>query len=203
MENNTTSYVARLVCSECGYVFGPKEIAFIEYGEASEDWRSDRVSVYHRNEIYPALCPQCRRVAEKIEFGTKLSSYCSRTEEMAEIALLERREKEFGKLLKVQKVENDAFYVEFSSVNNAVTFCNVICEIVELEQTEKVSIGCISNNARFRNGELYTGNKFYSNKYLFGWDKEELKIYGLAIDYEKNLAGTKIYRVYFPTPHAI
>lgn len=125
-DDNTTNYSARLVCEKCGYVFGLKEVAYIEHG-FSEPWNSPRVEVKCYNEIYPRLCPKCKREAQQISYGNKLGVYCAKDKDEADIAIKKRTEEEIRNgIEKLRKL--NTFKVQYSVTPAAATgilaYCN-------------------------------------------------------------------------------
>lgn len=125
-DDNTTNYSARLVCEKCGYVFGLKEVAYIEHG-FSEPWDDPRIEVKCYNEIYPRLCPKCKREAQHISYGNKLGVYCAKDKEEADIAIKKRTEEEIRNgIEKLRKL--NAFKVQYSVTPAAATgilaYCN-------------------------------------------------------------------------------
>lgn len=83
-DDNTTNYSARLVCEKCGYVFGLKEVAYIEHGNEPIPFSDPKILTHCYNEIYPKYCPKCKREAQQISYGNKLGVYCAKTEEEAD-----------------------------------------------------------------------------------------------------------------------
>lgn len=132
-DDNTTNYSARLICEKCGYVFGLKEVAYIEHG-FSEPWNSPRIETKCYNEIYPKVCPKCKREAQSISYGTKLSVYCAPTEEQADILIKKRKEEELRKgIEKLRKL--NAFKVQYSVTPAAATgmlaYCNEDANLIK------------------------------------------------------------------------
>lgn len=125
-DDNTTNYSARLVCEKCGYVFGLKEVAYIEHG-FSQPWDDPRVETKCYNEIYPKYCPKCKREAQQISYGNKLGVYCSKDKEEADIAIKKRTEEEIRngveKLKKLYKFDQ-YFSMTPATSANILAYCN-------------------------------------------------------------------------------
>ena len=144
-DDNTTNYSARLVCEKCGYVFGLKEVAYIEHG-FSAPWDSPRIETKCYNEIYPKYCPKCKREAQHISYGTKLGVYCSPIKEEAEILTKKRKEEEIRKgieeLRKINKFEQ-YFSVTPAAATGILAYCNGDVNETKCCEVEK-SVACVT-----------------------------------------------------------
>lgn len=125
-DDNTTNYSARLVCEKCGYVFGLKEVAYIEHGNEPIPFADPKILTHCYNEIYPKYCPKCKREAQQISYGYKLGVYCAKTEEEADIAIKKRTEEEISKgvekLRKLYKFEQ--YFSMTPAATNILAYCN-------------------------------------------------------------------------------
>lgn len=126
-DDNTTNYSARLVCEKCGYVFGLKEVAYIEHGNEPIPFADPKILAHCYNEIYPKYCPKCKREAQQISYGNKLGVYCAKTEEEADTAIKKRTEEEISKgvekLMKLYKFEQ-YFSMTPAAATDILAYCN-------------------------------------------------------------------------------
>lgn len=144
-DEHTTNYSARLVCEKCGYVFGLKEVAYIEHG-FSEPWNSPKIETKCYNEIYPKYCPKCHREAQSISYGTKLGVYCSPNKEQAEILTKKRTEEEIRNGIEALRKAN-SIKIQYSVTPAAATgilaYCNEDVNVTKCCEVEK-SVACVT-----------------------------------------------------------
>lgn len=143
-DDNTTNYSARLVCEKCGYVFGLKEVAYIEHG-FSEPWADPRVEVECYNEIYPKYCPKCKREAQHISYGNKLGVYCAKDKEEADIAIKKRQEEELRKGIKeLRKLSNfeQYFSVTPATATGILGYCNEDVNVTKCFECDAIKDCC-------------------------------------------------------------
>lgn len=144
-DDNTTNYSARLVCEKCGYVFGLKETAFVEHGFNDEPWNSNKKEVLCYNEIYPKVCPRCKREAQHISYGVKLDVYCARTADEADAAKNKRikedirngieKLKEINKLKKYQPTSPE-------NMTKILSYCNADVNLPKCVDCDAVKDYC-------------------------------------------------------------
>ena len=271
-DDNTTNYSARLVCEKCGYVFGLKEVAYIEHGNEPIPFADPKILTHCYNEIYPKYCPKCKREAQQISYGNKLGVYCSPNKEEAEILTKKRTEEEIRNgIEKLRKLNTfkvqysvtpaaltdilaycnedanlpkcvDCGYVKdycsvcedcpnkdtlpadyfvknglypcavFHTLKNASDFADYMMERLEHGLSLRICLMDVSNAVKQRNGFLrlhkagtdVIGGMPKADGMRYSWHKQELKTYGIAIDFEKNpYTDDRILCVYLPSPSYI